>query len=304
MLLLLIACTAKTPLDSHPLDSPSDSEAVDWSQAVGGEVRTLATDIQAMDDLVVAPDGSLRISDFRGQGRQGNPLGDSIVRVSPEGEVEVLATGLPLPLGLELDAEGGLLVATWGDRAVWRVDADGQAEQLFVGDDNPSDVAVGPDGSVYVNAFNLGRIDRIPPGGARAPWSTEASFNGPHSLVFTEQGVAYVGNYYDGKLYRLDEDGAATQIAQLPDAPTLNYLAWLDGNLFATSTTTEQVFRITPEGEVSVFAGSGEQGGADGPALEARFQQLNGITADPANHRLLLVEGVQRLRELPLSPAP
>ncbi|MGE4505646.1 MAG: hypothetical protein AB7D51_09885 [Desulfovibrionaceae bacterium] len=65
--------------------------------------------------LALLEGGALLATDFGG---------GALRRISPTGEVETVATGLPSPAGLALDRHGRAWVACWGDGSVRRVDLD------------------------------------------------------------------------------------------------------------------------------------------------------------------------------------
>ncbi len=63
------------------------------------------------------------------------------------------------------------------------------------------------------------------------------------------------------------------------------------GNIYLADSKNYQIRKITPAGTVSVFAGSGVQGNADGNGLSASFKVLTDITIDK-NGNLYVVDGL------------
>lgn len=92
-----------------------------------------------------------------------------------------------------------------------------------------NDIAVGPDGNVYVTDTGQPRLLRWRPGAtALEIWAEDAVFNaagrkgGLDGLAFGSDGALYVNNVRDGSLYRvaLMPDGRAGAITRLePDRP-------------------------------------------------------------------------------------
>ncbi|MGA2256643.1 MAG: NHL repeat-containing protein [Thermoguttaceae bacterium] len=52
------------------------------------------------------------------------------------------------------------------------------------------------------------------------------------------------------------------------------------GNLYVADSANHCIRRISPDGDVSTFAGSGEKGTVDGPAHQARFNTPSGVLSD------------------------
>ena len=59
------------------------------------------------------------------------------------------------------------------------------------------------------------------------------------------------------------------------------HLTWHDGFLYVVARGAHKIFKVSPEGEVSLFAGSGKRGRDDGPAHEATFSFPNDIAVSP-----------------------
>ena len=67
-----------------------------------------------------------------------------------------------------------------------------------------------------------------------------------------------------------------------------------DGNLFATDLGNFLIRKITPQGVVTVFAGSGSAGRADGSATTATFEGPTNITADQQGNLFITDGGAVR----------
>ncbi|MCB9795277.1 MAG: SMP-30/gluconolactonase/LRE family protein [Alphaproteobacteria bacterium] len=201
-----------------------------------GLVRPLGNDIDAQ--------GRVYAAEWGGEGR--------VFRVSPEGDVEVLTSGLSYASNMVAHPDGALYVTDWDQDTVYRVSEDGEREVFAQGEPlaGPVGIALDLDGaSLLVASFDHGRIYRLDPDGGLEPFAElpEAGYGATADLVVTPLGV------------------------------------------FVTSFGGHRVYRVSPEGEVELFAGTGEVGGADGPALEGSLNQPNGIAAS-ADGRTLWVQ--------------
>jgi sugar lactone lactonase YvrE len=232
--------------------------------------------------LAVGPDGTLYIADT-GNGR--------IRRVGPDGVITTLAGGgtppagqvgdggpatqarLDGPEGLALGRDGALYIADRNHHRVRRVGPDGVITTVagtgardFGGDGGPAtlarlaepeEVAVGPDGSLYIADRLNARIRRV----------------GPDGVITTVAGRGTRGDEGDG--------GPAAQ-ARLTGPRGL--AIGPDGSLYlADSDPNHRVRRIAPDGTISRVAGAGKAGwsGDGGPATEARLFAPEGLAVAP-----------------------
>lgn len=159
-------------------------------------------------------------------------------------------------------------------------------------------IAVAPDGSLYVTDQSNDKIRKITPSGVVSTFAgstrghtdgvgTGAQFTIPSGIVLGSNGIFYVTDFHtirtitaDGTVNTLagstsgSADGTGTNASF---SGPFNVTRSLDGNLFITDTYNHKVRKITPDGTVSTLAGS-EAGYADGPGAQARFLHPRGIT--------------------------
>ena len=75
------------------------------------------------------------------------------------------------------------------------------------------------------------------------------------------------------------------------------------GNILVAVTDLYQVLKITPDGQVSVFAGTGRQrdhwdpGGDGGPAVAAELHKASSVTVDPLTNEVYIADH-QRVRKV------
>jgi DNA-binding beta-propeller fold protein YncE len=70
------------------------------------------------------------------------------------------------------------------------------------------------------------------------------------------------------------------------------------GNLYVADAYNQRIRKITPEGEVSTLAGSGEYGFADGEGRNAQFRSPSGITIDTAGNLYVADVDNHRIRKV------
>ncbi len=237
--------------------------------------------------ILRGPDGDLYFSD-RGPPRGGYPGGGVIWRVDDGGHAHLVAgsgrlgaavpgaeargSHLGAPEGLAFDAEGRLHFVDTRSHRVFRIEADGTltvvagtGERGYEGDGgpadlallaNPTDVAIDPDGHIYIaDVFNQ-VVRRV----------------GPDGVIETVAGTGTAGFSGDG--------GPATE-AMLHDPwglaihPSSGHLVIGDGE-------NDRIREVDRDGIIRTIVGSGERGyaGDGGPALEAKLDSPQSFAFD------------------------
>lgn len=159
-------------------------------------------------------------------------------------------------------APGGVVTTLAGAGISGYVDATGTAArfQLDIVSENFIGVAVDTSGNVYVADTGNQAIRKITPGGVV---TTLAGGNG--------------AGYQDG----------AGSVAQFSAPQGLGVDAL--GNVYVVDTGNRRIRKITPDGTVSTFAGSGDWGTTDGVGTAASFHYPKGLAVD-ANGNLYVAE--------------
>ncbi len=254
----------------------------------GATISTLAQNAGFVDALTQDAEGNIYVSDFFGGGNFNDIRGTDILKVSPDGDVSVYATGFSGPLGQAWDSQGNLYVSNWLSGDIRRVTPAGDLTVFATGFSGPSGLAFDPNGNLIVSSYRANTLHRVSPDGSVAPYVSD--LNGPVGIVYDEDGVLYVANYNDGKIFAVDGDGAKTEIAQIrgPRGFTIGYLTYAKGDLYATGIGDNKIYKVTRDGEVSVFIGTGAFNLADGDADSAILAAPNGISASHDGESLII----------------
>jgi serine/threonine-protein kinase len=195
------------------------------------------------------------------------------------------------PLSVAVDATGNVYVGDAGSARIRRIGREGRIRTVAgnggygsSGDggaavdseiDTPIDLAVGPEGSLYILQHDhpaLRRVDR-------------------RGVITTVVGTGQVG---------LLADGVRTVSLNLCGAP-VDFAFGPDGAAYVVCSNANRVVRADPDGTFTTVAGSRERGygGDGGPAVEAALNVPAGIgfdsvgnlyIADSANHRVRKVD--------------
>jgi hypothetical protein len=124
-------------------------------------------------------------------GSRGQQSPVSIYRVPPGGGREVFVTGLTNPTSLAFGPDGALYVSSRFDGAVYRVDSAGRAETIATELGVACGLAFAADGTLYVGD-RTGTIFRIPPGGEPAPFASLPPSVAAFHLAAAPAGGLYV----------------------------------------------------------------------------------------------------------------
>jgi RHS repeat-associated protein len=194
-----------------------------------------------------------------------------------------------------------------------------------------NDVAVAPDGSLYLaDTFNE-RVRRIGPDGIITTVAgtgtegyngdtipaTSAQLRGPTAVAVGPDGSLYIADNFNQRVRRVDTAGLITTIAGTgavgndgdggrATAATLIHLNDLavapDGALYLA--TGSRVRRIGPDGIITTVAGGGELEPAEadgGPAVDAKLFDVSDVALGPDGSLYLADSGHHRIRRVDTS---
>lgn len=294
-------------------------------QDTGEGVDATTADLFNTNGLAVGPDGSLYIAEF---------YHNKVRRVAPDGKIYTFAgTGtagfsgdngpaasakLQGPEGLDFGPDGSLYIADRTNNAVRRVTPDGNISTVG-GFSVPRDVAVTPDGALYVSADH--EIKRVAPDGdvsTAFSWIGNAQVPGlsigPDGSLYFIFGSVVNQLTNDGTVKRragtVDEfgssgDGGPATAAKLNSTGDLVVLP--DGSFYIADTGNYRLRYVSTEGTITRVSGKLDQNGAPqdgfagdaGPAraatlgrpTEVALAQDGGIyVGDTSNNRVRLVQ--------------
>jgi sugar lactone lactonase YvrE len=202
--------------------------------------------------------------------------GPAPVRLSgvPDDTVSV-AVAAPFAVGLHqvdnpaFDDRGDLFVTYSGTRgeqvpvSIFRVRPDGTRETFSSGIVNPTSIAIGPDGRVYVSSRFEGTVYRLQPDGHAEPFASDLGV--ACGLAFAADGSLFVGDR-SGTIFRVDADGRAVRFAALPPSVAAFHLAvGPDDALYVAGPTlapSDVIYRIDGGGAITTrYAGFGRPQG-------------------------------------------
>jgi hypothetical protein len=159
-----------------------------------------------------------------------------------------------------IDAAGNLFVTLSGSRgqkvpvSVYKISPRGILTPFVHDIVNPTGMAFGPDGDIYISSRFDGQVYRVTAEGTASVFARDLGV--ATGIAFDSQGYLYVGDR-EGTIYRVNHQGIPTIFATLVPSVAAFHLAFdRQGNLYVTNPSMsgyDTIHRITPEGEIRPF---------------------------------------------------
>ena len=216
-------------------------------------------------------------------------------------------------IAVATDSQGNIYNAESGGHLVRKVDATtgdttiiaGTGESGSTGDggaaidaklNKPSGVAV-MGTNLYIADYRNDRIRKVNLQTGIITTFGETIYS-PISIAVND-GVVY-SQSEGGQVYKIAQDGTQTFFFQNNDYPFPTIAFDAGGNLYATNTYQKKVFKVTPAGVQTTFAGTGDGGntGDGGLATAATFDSVNGIAVDSSSNVYISDISAQVIRKV------
>jgi sugar lactone lactonase YvrE len=239
------------------------------------------------------------------------------------------------PFGICLDPQGNLFVADVNNDKIRKISPQGVVS-TFAGMGHSVDgawnkanfsyldqIAVDPNGNIY--AADMHKVRKISTYGTistlagSGEWESidgagsDASFTFVKGLVVSQDGNIYVTDSDISRVRKITFDGVVSTLAGSSsewedidgagsDASFSSKISHIaedaNGNLYVADGGNHKIRKITPAGIVTTFAGSGEEGAADGVGSEATFSYPYGIAVDPNGFVFVADGGNNKIRKI------
>jgi serine/threonine-protein kinase len=130
-----------------------------------------------------------------------------------------------------------------------------------------------------------------------------AQFWMPHSVAVDAESNVHVADYGNNNSTRLIADGSVSTPSEDPISFPLpaNVATDAAGNKYVADTYGNRILKVTPTGETTVFAGTGQAGGEDGDASTATFSLPSGLAIDGRGELYVADMGNRKIRKITLA---
>lgn len=192
----------------------------------------------------------------------------------------------------------------------------------------PHDVAISPEGTIYIADSGNRRVRRISKdgsiitvaGGGQAPladgaFATSVSLGYPTNLAVDSGGRLYVSTNVDGDLQvwmvrrdstmarlvsGLSESRSDAEQASGWNQPVGGLVLAADGTLYIADRAGSRVWKRTPDGVITAFAGTGQAGysGDGGASSGAQLDSPVGLALDGEGNLYIADSGNNRIRKV------
>jgi sugar lactone lactonase YvrE len=159
-----------------------------------------------------------------------------------------------------IDSHGNIYVTFSGPRgqrvpvSLYKISSNYAVKPYVTSLTNPTGLAIGPEGDLYVSCRHDGTIHRVSPDGHSEQWME--GMGAATGMAFDPAGNLYVGDR-SGTIFKISPEREVFVFATLEPSMSAYHLALHpSGELYVTGPTTssyDRVYRITQGGEVLVF---------------------------------------------------
>ncbi len=256
---------------------PSTPDQIVAAEA-GWKYRVVTQNLPGIDNLAMAPDGSLYAT-------QELPNGAGKVIKLRRGEVTIVASGFNRPDGLLLRGKFLFITEEVSEGRVLEFDLASNKQRVLATLHNPEGIDMLPDGDLVVSEDSInGRLLRVRRDGARVVEVILGGLNRPEGLVVRPDGAVVFAETATGRVLSY-KNGEVNVVVDDLDEPDQVEIA-PDGSLWITEDTRDgRLLRLKDDSLETVLSGlrspQGMAFGGDGSVW----------LAERGRQRLLVIHG-------------
>jgi len=235
------------------------------------------------------------------------------------------------PTGIAVDATGNVFVGDAGNDIIRKITPDGTVT-TFAGSDStgyadgaaatasffhPEGITLDAAGNVYVADAGNNLIRKVSGGtvstiaGNKLGTTADNIFSDPTGVAIDAEGNIYTANFLASNILKINSAGTVSVFAGSGNIGSLNgtgiaasfyfpnsLAVDAGGNVYVSDGVNNLIRKITPDGTVSTFAGSGVAGAVDGNGAAASFNGPAGLAVDAVGNVYVADANNNRIRKI------
>ncbi|WP_299674355.1 hypothetical protein [uncultured Tenacibaculum sp.] len=159
----------------------------------------------------------------------------------------------------------------------------------------PSGLTLDKGDNIYTTNFIEPNIHKITPKGNVSIFASDPRLTGCVGIDFDSKGNLIVANFATAEILSITEEGIVSSITTIPNIVIsgfgIGYITVLNDTVFATGVAVNKIFSVSLKtGAITELIGTGNAVTKDGNFTEASFNGPNGITVDVKNRILYVSE--------------
>jgi len=251
----------------------------------------------ANDGLSFDLEGNLYVSHIN-----GNLSGSKIYKVAVGGEISIAASGLSGPLGTDFDSLGNLYVANYNSGVITKITPEGE-QSRFSDLVDVNGIVINDQDELFVTSYNASAVYKIAPTGEYELWAQGDGLNAPVGIALDENDNLYVGNYTNGRIFKIDSAKTVTELGSSPDSGNA-YIAYANGKVYATGITNNKIYTVPVDGSaVTELEGSGAAGFSFPNDIVANEDGTKLYVSNFNNNKIIVIENLNEVSSTP-TPTP
>jgi sugar lactone lactonase YvrE len=212
--------------------------------------------------LTVGPDGYIYLSDF-GPWLSGTPVlnpKNRVYKVSEDGNISIYAAMFDGASGSKFDSKGNFYQSNVKLGHITKITPNGRIDTLFVsGQVSPVGIEVDKEDNLYINNCDAHLIRKVTQAKDTTIFCQDSLLNCPNGLTKDIKGNFYASNFYDGNIIKITPEGKASLFATIPGNNN-GHVLYHENSIYVIGRSAHQIYKLSMDGEIELFAGSGKRG--------------------------------------------